>query len=249
LIESELFGHAKGAFTGATEDRIGKLAAVGEGTIFLDEVDSLSLESQARLLRVADERVFEPVGSNAIVKCHARIIAATSRSLRDAVQMRQFRNDLYYRLNVIAFELPPLRQRRNLISRLTERWLQDYADAANRPIPTLNEEVRELLQDYHWPGNIRELRNVIERVTVLCTGGVIRPEDLPPDLATSVSAEETSQHVIDGSLHEVREKAEVSAILNALTRNKGNRTRAAEDLGVSRVTLHKKIREYGLRTA
>jgi DNA-binding NtrC family response regulator len=182
LIESELFGHVKGAFTGADRDRPGKLAAAGRGTLLLDEVNSLPLPLQGKLLRAVDERVFEPVGGNAPQPVQARLVAASNVPLgREAAEGR-FRSDLYYRLGVVHFHLPPLRQRRGEVAALAARFLAEFA-ARNRPDVTgLSAAAVQALEGYDWPGNVRELRNAVERAAALCHGPEVLPEDLPGDV-------------------------------------------------------------------
>ena len=179
LIESEMFGHVKGAFTGAEADRVGKFAEVGKGTLFLDEVDSLPLPLQAKLLRAVEERVFEPVGSNRSQPMQARLIVASSRPLEQEVAAGRFRVDLYYRLNVVAFTIPPLRERKEVIPHMVRGFLDESSARAGRPVQGIAPEALEALQEHSWPGNIRELRNVIERAVVLCPSHVIHLEDLP----------------------------------------------------------------------
>ena len=179
LIESEIFGHVRGAFTDANRDRAGKLAAAGGGTLLLDEVNSLPLTSQAKLLRAVDDRVFEPVGSNTTQPLRARLIAASNVPLDREVEAGRFRSDLYYRLNVVGFRLPPLRDRRQAIAPLVAQFVMEFA-ARNRPdVRGLARAAMRALEEYAWPGNIRELRNVIERAVALCAGPEVLLRDLP----------------------------------------------------------------------
>jgi DNA-binding NtrC family response regulator len=198
LIESELFGHCKGAFSGAEGDRIGKLEAAGDGSLFLDDVDALPLELQGRLLRSIDERVFEKVGSNRLQEVRARIIVATNKHLPREVAANRFREDLYFRLNVVEFRLPPLRSRREDILPLATGFLNRFASQYGRPAPKLPPELCEALESYDWPGNIRQLRNAMERVVTL-SEGVVRVEDLPIELQGCETAQPDAMPVRHGS--------------------------------------------------
>jgi two-component system response regulator HydG len=184
LIESEIFGHVRGAFTDANRDRAGKLAAVGAGTLLLDEINSLPLTAQAKLLRAVDDRVFEPVGSNKAHPLRARLIAVSNAPLDREVEAGRFRGDLYYRLNIVGFLLPPLRERRSAIAPLAAKFAAEFA-ARNRPdVRGLSRAALRILEEYAWPGNIRELRNVIERAIALCAGPEVLPRDLPAAVRT-----------------------------------------------------------------
>jgi two-component system response regulator HydG len=254
LIESEMFGHVKGAFTGADRARAGKFAAAGRGTLLLDEIDALPLGLQAKLLRAVEERVFEPVGSNETVPVQARLIAASNRPLEAEVEAGRFRADLYYRLNVIGFHLPPLRERRGMIRHLAASFLADCADRNGRPVHGITHEALRVLESYPWPGNIRELRNVIERAVALCPGPNIGLKDLPEALCSTAASAFLCPHQaepIDGSpaplaLRHARGEAEAALILQALRKHGNNRLRAARELGISRRTLYKKLHRYGL---
>ena len=186
LIESEMFGHQKGAFTGASCNRAGKFAAVGRGTLFLDEVNSLSPQLQGKLLRALDERVFEPLGSNKTRAVKARIIAAANVPLEQAVQEGEFRQDLYYRLNVVSFNLAPLRERPGLIQLLANQMLVEFAARSHRIIRGITTEAMQVLLEYPWPGNIRELRNIMERAVLFATGPYIQKCDVE-ELALSLA--------------------------------------------------------------
>lgn len=268
LIESELFGHRKGAFTGADNDRIGKFADARQGTLFLDEVDALPLASQAKLLRAVEARVFERVGDNASLPFQARLITATNRSLDEEVASRRFRSDLYFRLNVLEIQVPPLRQRREEIRGLSEHFLAGVA--GDRPPAALAPEVVELLESYHWPGNIRELHNVLTRAAAFCSSGVIRPSDLPermvkgggvaPLCASVVGAElapadlgrekatPAAGEVLASAsiLARARMQGELARLLEVLERHSNNRSKAARELGISRTALYKKLGKYKL---
>jgi DNA-binding NtrC family response regulator len=253
LIESEMFGHARGAFTGADRDHVGKFQAVGRGTLLLDEVDSLPPVLQAKLLRVVEERVFEPVGSNKSQPMRARLIAASNRSLGQDVADGRFRSDLYYRLNVVNFELPPLRERDGIVPHLAGSFAAEFAARFGRPAPTIDAAALRVLEAHDWRGNIRELRNVIERAVALCEGDRIGLDDLPDALRPAEPAGLAAPDPvgpralpINGTLTQSKEVAEQARIRDALDKNENNRLRAAAELGISRMTLYKKLHKYGL---
>ncbi|MFO0842145.1 MAG: sigma-54 dependent transcriptional regulator [Gemmataceae bacterium] len=260
LIESELFGHARGAFTGADRERQGKLAAAGGGTLLLDEVNSLPLPLQSKLLRAVDERVYEPVGSEKSQPVKARLIAASNVPLEAEVAAARFRGDLFFRLNVVGFYLPALRDRRACVGPLALRFLKEFA-ARNRPdVMGFSRETRRALQEYDWPGNVRELRNAVVRAAALCLGPEIQVEDLPAPLqanAPGPPAFSTSEGEGYSELCAVaqpttlalsKQEVEVRRILETLQKHKDNRLRAAAELGISRVALYKKLHKYGLMT-
>ena len=254
LIESEMFGHVKGAFTGADRARAGKFAAAGRGTLLLDEIDALPLSLQAKLLRAVEERVFEPVGSNESMQVQARLIAACNRPLEHEVEAGRFRADLYYRLNVIGFHLPPLRERPGLIRQLAASFLVDCATRNGRPVQGISSEVLRVLESYSWPGNIRELRNVIERAVALCSGPNIGVRDLPDAICAAASSpfqgspqpQQFDPSTSPSALRHARGEAEAALIMQALRKHGNNRLRAALELGISRRTLYKKLHRYGL---
>jgi DNA-binding NtrC family response regulator len=253
LIESELFGHVKGAFTGADRDRTGKCAEVGQGTLLLDEIDALTPSLQAKLLRVVEERVFEPIGSNRTMRLEARLIVASNRNLEEEVAAGRFRSDLYYRFSVVGFHLPPLRERRPLIVPLVKQFIRTFSARHCGPVLGISDQAVHALENYDWPGNVREVRNAIERAVALCAGKEIGLEDFPaalqqaagniqvvaPPVAAAVPAD-------TGSLARTKEAAEAQRIVAALQKNKNNRLRAAVELGISRMTLYKKLHRYGL---
>jgi two-component system response regulator HydG len=254
LMESELFGHVKGAFTGADRDRTGKFAEAGRGTLLLDEIDALSVELQAKLLQVVEERVFEPVGSNRTLRMQARLIIASNRALDQEVAAGRFRADLYYRLNVVSFYLPPLRERPQVIPALIERFLAEFIERDGRPIEGITPEAMEALEMYAWPGNIRELRNAIERAVALCPEPQIQRDDLPEPVRAGAPTEEASlpaapPRIAEGTLSRTKEMAEARRIAEVLNRNGNNRLRAAGELGISRMTLYKKMHRYGMMAA
>jgi len=252
LIESEMFGHVRGAFTGAERDHTGKFAQVGRGTLLLDEVDALPPALQAKLLRVIGERVFEPVGSNQSVPVRARLIAATNRDLNREVEEGRFRSDLYYRLNVVGFCLPPLRERPNAIPSLASSFVEEFAASRESGVRSIGSVALRALVSHTWPGNIRELRNVIERAVVLCPASTIRLEDLPDEIVRTSSPPcadplpMVEDNPTAASLEDVRGQAELRRIVEALRRNMNNRVRAAAELGISRMTLYNKIQKYKL---
>jgi two-component system, NtrC family, response regulator HydG len=255
LIESEMFGHVKGAFTGADRERTGKFAEAGRGTLLLDEIDSLPLALQAKLLRVIEERLFEPVGGNKSQPMEARLIVASNRQLDHEVQTGRFRADLYYRLNVVSFYLPPLRERRELIPALADKFIREFAARDGRPVHGITARALQALQGYDWPGNIRELRNLIERAVALCAGREVDLEDLPAALQqggpAAAPAPLAGPAVVPppadgGTLARTKEEAEAQRIVQALRKHNNNRLRAAAELGISRMTLYKKLRRYGL---
>jgi DNA-binding NtrC family response regulator len=255
LVESEIFGHVKGAFTGADRNRIGKCAEVGRGTLVLDEVDTLSLDMQAKLLRVVEDRTFEAVGSNSVLALEGRLIVATNRNLRDEVAARRFRADLFYRLNVVEFGLFPLREllRENpdALMPFLQHFLLFYSEKFGHKFQGFHPDAMRALQGYAWPGNIREVRNVIERAVALSAGPLIVLDDLPTYLVENAlpSAPATApveELTIESTLNEARHKAERLRIIQALAKFPKNRDRAAMELGISRMTLYNKLRRYGL---
>jgi DNA-binding NtrC family response regulator len=248
LIESEMFGHVKGAFTGADANRVGKFAEAGRGTLFLDEVDSLPISLQAKLLRAVEERVFEPVGSNKSQPMQARIIAACNRPLEPEIAAGRFRPDLYYRLNVISFTVPPVREVRAVVPHLARRFMAEFAKKTGLPVHEISPEAMGAIEVHDWPGNIRELRNTMARAVALCPGHVIHVEDLPDQLQALAPARSTPDILpmsAPGSLAASKEDAERARIAEALERNSNNRLRAAAELGISRMTLYNKMRKYG----
>lgn len=244
LIESEFFGHAKGAFTGADRPKVGKFAAVGDGTLLLDEIDTLGLEQQATLLRVIETGEFEPVGSNETQKCSARLIVASNLDLEDAVARGRFRPDLYFRLNVMSFHLPPLRERVQDISHLARGMAARFNRKFNKELFDIHPDAFAALESYTWPGNLRQLENVMQHAVLVSSGPQLLPSHLPPVVQDQVSAANGS--VDSDSLHHQRDLIERNVIQRALITNGFSRTRAADSLGISRVTLYKKMKKYGL---
>lgn len=247
LVESELFGHVKGSFNGATSDRLGRFEAADGGTLFIDEVGDFPLASQAKLLRVLETRIVQPVGGSEDRIVSARLIAATSHNLRDRVREKHFREDLFYRLNVVVIELPPLRERREDIPLLIHHFAQRIAATIQKPPPTLTAELHGFLISYDWPGNIRELRNCLESMIVLSSSQELSLQDVPPNIHDDFS--EAGQADNGGEISAAEKsqlsKLEKSVILQTLKRMEGNRTRSAEALGISVRTLQRRLKGWG----
>ncbi len=242
LIESELFGHVKGSFTGASEDKEGKFSQADGGTLFLDEVGDMSPKTQAKVLRVLEEQRFTPVGGSTSMKVDVRVIASTNKILEKEIEAGNFREDLYYRLNVIPFQIPPLRERREDIPVLTRYFLDDFGKRYGRKPPTLTPKAMECLESYSWPGNVRELRNIMERFIIMYPHQRIDVFELPESiLRRTVLAE--SEPSEDSTLQSAREKFERSFILQKLAEHKGNVARAAQSLGIERSHLYRKMRQ------
>ncbi len=238
LLESELFGYEKGAFTGADATKIGKIEIAGNGTLFLDEIGDISLKLQMDLLRVLEQREFRRVGGTELIKVRARILAATNKDLKKAIREGKFREDLYYRLNVISIFIPPLRERKEDIPLLVENFIEKFNIEMKKSIDGINETAMKLLMNYDWPGNARELRNVIERAMVIAKGKMISEGDINiPSLDEKIPYS-------NKSLEEV-EKAHIRFVLEE---NRWNIMKSAQILGIDRVTLYKKIKKYGLKT-
>ena len=244
LLESELFGHVKGAFTGAVNNKEGKFLAADGGTIFLDEVANASPALQAKLLRVLEDRQFEPVGSNKTKTVDTRIILASNRNLDEEVRQGRFREDLYYRINVVTIELPPLCERVGDVRLLAEHFLRMYCGQHNRDKLGITNEAMEYLERYSWPGNIRELENVIERAALLSKNKFIGPEDLP-DSTKQEQSQQAKRHK-PMSLKEALAEPEKNIIRRALEANHWNRQATAKALAINRTTLFKKMKQYGL---
>lgn len=244
LIESELFGHRKGSFTGASEDKVGKLQKADGGTVFLDEVGDMSLKTQAKVLRALDEQRIEPVGAAESIRVDVRVIAATNKDLDSEIERGNFREDLYYRLNVIPFCVPPLRERVEDIPLLADYFLREFTAAYGRKAKELTPEAYTVLKDYHWPGNVRELRNLMERIVIMNPQVRIDARHIP--LAAGRRAGGARPPEPFGSLQEVRAAAERDYILRKLDETGGNVTRAAELLGLERSHLYRKMKSLGL---
>ncbi len=237
LLESELFGHERGSFTGAHAQRKGKFEVAHRGTLFLDEIGEMSANIQVHLLRVLEEKEFTRVGGNELIKVDVRVISATNKDMKNAIAKGQFREDLYYRLNVVTIDLPPLRERKEDILLLAQHFLEKFAVENQKQIAGFSPEATDFLLKYQWPGNVRELENAIERAVILANNSYIEVADLPQEnLLLAKPALST------GSLREV----EKQRILNTLSETSGNYSKAAKILGISRATLYNKIKSYGL---
>lgn len=245
LLEGELFGHEKGAFTGAIARREGRFQLAHRGTIFLDEVGEMSVTTQTKLLRVLQEKEFEPLGSTRTVKVDVRVIAASNKDLDREVKEGRFREDLFYRLNVVPISLPPLRDRKEDIPALATHFFAIYRDKNRKQLNDISGKAMDLLMRYDWPGNIRELENCIERTVILARGEVIFPADLPSPIQALSAWEEGMQGIELPSGISLQE-VEKALILKTLEDTGGNRTRAAEILGINRRTLQNKLKEYGI---
>lgn len=251
LLESELFGHEKGAFTNAAVRRIGRFELADGGTLFLDEIGEMPPPVQVKLLRVLQEREFERVGGSQTVKTDIRVVAATNRSLPKLVAQGVFREDLYYRLAVVTIEMPPLRERPEDIILLGRLFLQKFALETGREIDDFDRDTIGVLQQHKWPGNIRELSNVVERAVIMGTGRLLFPEDLPPYLQPQVHDGTKKEETLlwqGRSLKDIVKETEKSVIRKVLAANHGNRMKTARELDISRRALQYKIEEYGLST-
>lgn len=246
LIESEIFGHEKGAFTGALERRAGCFELAEEGTLLLDEIGEMPIATQAKLLRVLEDHRLRRLGSKIETPVDVRVLAATNKIPEDAVTKGELRNDLYYRLNVFNLHLPPLREHKEDIPQLVDALLAEMSNKHGRAIGGVNETVLHMFNNYNWPGNVRELRNTLERAVIVCEGALVEPRHLPPNFGS------TGLRVATGDFEGIRldvgttvEEAEKMLILKTLAATSNNKTRAAEILGISLKTLHNKLKEYG----
>jgi two-component system nitrogen regulation response regulator GlnG len=268
LLESELFGHEKGAFTGAAAMRIGRFEQSNGGTLFLDEIGEMPLPVQSKILRVLQEGEFSRVGGNAVIKTDVRIIAATNKTLEQEVAKKQFREDLFYRLNVVRIHLPPLRLRREDIRLLAEYFLKKIATHKHLPQLTLSAEAVKVLEEYPWPGNVRELENTIQRACVLASSDVLLPKDIPlgfanqaedsvesaPQISGTVGGKPTLETAVETLLDAASADSRLQLLpwlereftVFAMKRTKGNQVKAAKLLGVTRATLRKRIERYGI---
>jgi len=247
LIESELFGHDKGAFTGATTMKRGKFDQAHGGILFLDEIGDMSLKAQSKVLRILQEQRFERVGGNRTIEVDVRVIAATNKNLEEEIIKGSFREDLYYRLNVIPIRVPPLRERVDDIVELADELLDEFSIDAKNQRKTLGPDALELLKKYSWPGNVRELKNLVERLAIMHSGAVIRADDIPFPFNTSRSKPGREEPLFSlETLKEGREVFERQFISYKLGQFGGNISKTAEAIGVERSNLHKKIKYYGL---
>ena len=241
LLEAELFGYERGAFTGAVEAKAGRFEAANGGTVVLDEIAHLSTDAQAKLLRVIERREFERLGGRKTIKLDARVIALTNVDLDEAVKNGRFREDLFYRLNVLNIRVPPLRERRDDLSQLIEHFLRHYSAKHGRDVQRVSPAARAVLKAYDYPGNARELANIIERAVIVATGKKVEEEDLPPGIKAAVSAQQRKAKPL--SLAEV----EADYIAETLAATGGNKAACARILGISRKNLYEKIARYGLQ--
>jgi two-component system nitrogen regulation response regulator NtrX len=246
LIESELFGHEKGAFTGALAQKRGKFDMAHQGTIFLDEIADMSLKTQAKVLRILQERTFERVGGVKRVEVDVRVLAATNKTLEEEIARGTFREDLFYRLNVVPLRVPALRDRREDIALLAEHFLKLSVDEASRGPKQLDKAVLQAFQEYSWPGNVRELRNIMERLVLLTPGPRVSLEDLPEEFFRTERRAAAIPSDVD-SLAEARARFEREFISQKLAENGGNISRTAEKLGMARESLSRKIKQFGLQ--
>jgi transcriptional regulator with PAS, ATPase and Fis domain len=251
LLESELFGHVKGAFTGAVGDKVGRFETANGGTLFLDEIGDISLDVQVKLLRVLQEKTFERVGSSEPLRVDVRIVAATHQNLERLIQQERFREDLYYRLNVIPITAPPLRQRREDVPELVQYFLRQLSGQTGRPVPEVDDDALEALRAFDWPGNIRQLRNMIERTLVVADGATITLADLPEEIRAPRSPGEAGEprsgvRRFVRSSKEQRLKREREELEQALVAAGGNKAEAARALGIPRSTLLSRMQKHGL---
>ena len=246
LLESELFGHEKGAFTGADKRREGRFKQADRGTLFLDEIGEMPIGVQAKLLRALQQGEIQRVGSDKSEHVDVRVIAATNRDLRKEVEERRFREDLYFRLNVISLEVPPLRQRKEDIPLLAAHFLSHYAERNHKNVKGFSAQCMDMLLHYDWPGNVRELQNAVERAVILCTGEYVTGPELPVNIAKLAAEAMPKSTEVSSSLAGLPlEEVERRAIEETLRETGDNKSAAARKLGITRATLHKKLRKYG----
>jgi two-component system, NtrC family, nitrogen regulation response regulator NtrX len=246
LIESEMFGHRKGSFTGASEDKIGKFLKANGGTLFLDEVGDMSLKTQSKVLRVLEEQRVEPLGSNTPITVDVRVIAATNKKLEEEIGRNAFREDLFYRLNVIPFYVPALRDRIEDIPILAAHFLKAFCEEYGKKPKEFSAPAMDVLLRYPWPGNVRELKNLVERLVIICPSPRIEPHHLPPELFRGASKSPQKPYE---SLHEARSAYEREFVLRKLEENRWNMTKAAQVLGLERSHLYRKMRSLGIAPA
>lgn len=242
LIESELFGSEKGAYTGAEKQRKGRFETADGGTIFFDEIGELSLNMQVKLLRVLQEKSFERVGGSESIKSDFRLITATNRDLRKEVEANRFRADLYYRINIIPIEIPPLRERKEDIPVLCQNFLLQYAREMNKKVNFFKDDLLNLLQKYQWPGNVRELRNIIERLVVLSVDGEVNMEDLPEEIRGS-----DQNAMASGDLKNMTKAFEKEYITEIMKKHNGSVSKAAEEMCIARKNLYRKLNDYNIK--
>src|SRR5271169_3955265 len=246
LIESEMFGHRKGSFTGASEDKVGKFQKADGGTLFLDEVGDMSLKTQSKVLRVLEERRVEPLGSNQPATVDVRVIAATNKKLEEEIARNAFREDLFYRLNVIPFYVPALRERVADIPILAAHFLAAFCQEYGKKAKEFSPTALDVLLNYPWPGNVRELKNLVERLVIVCPSPRIEPHHLPPELFRGASKSPQKPYE---SLQEARSAYEREFVLRKLEENRWNMSKAAESLGLERSHLYRKLKSLGIAPA
>ncbi len=262
LIESELFGHERGAFTGATQMKRGKFDQANGGTLFLDEIGDMSLKTQAKVLRILQEQKFERVGGSQTIDVDVRVVAATNKNLLESIKQNQFREDLYYRLNVIPIVVPPLRQRSEDVAALLRHYFEMFAKEQGREAKRVSEDAIQLLRHYPWPGNVRELRNLVERLSIMVKTPVVGTEDLPAELLEAVANaplnlsgasgemdEEAFSPALSAGLKEAKNQFEREFIIRKLKENDWNISRTAQMLGIERAHLHRKIKALKISEA
>ncbi|MCX5910193.1 MAG: sigma-54 dependent transcriptional regulator [Deltaproteobacteria bacterium] len=246
LIESELFGHEKGSFTGALTKRRGKFDLANEGTIFLDEIADMSLKTQAKILRILQEQKFERVGGSEVIFIDVRVIAATNRDLKEEIQKGRFREDLYYRLNVIPLVVPPLRERKGDIPILVEHFIGEFCREYHKEPKKISPEALGFFTGYSWPGNVRELMNIVERMVIMTLGPVVEVKDVPPPIREQTKPPAEFSFFDYNLLKEARREFEKRFILKKLMENDENISKTAEVIGIERSNLHRKIKAYGI---
>ncbi|UCB47698.1 MAG: sigma-54-dependent Fis family transcriptional regulator, partial [Deltaproteobacteria bacterium] len=247
LIESELFGHEKGAFTGATTMKKGKFDLAHEGTLFLDEISDMSLKAQSKTLRILQEQKFERVGGARTIHVDVRVIAATNKDLETEIGKGNFRDDLYFRLNVIPITVPALRERVEDIPELVSEFLNEISFRTNLELKEFSPKAIDLLKKYHWPGNVRELKNLVERLVIMTPEKVIQDKDVPPPFNRALDVKEAPESsFMDGPFKDAKIKFEKAFIARKLREFNGNISQTAEAIGLERSNLHKKIKAYGL---
>jgi two-component system nitrogen regulation response regulator NtrX len=247
LIESELFGHEKGAFTGATNKKRGKFEVANGGTIFLDEIGDMSLKTQAKILRILQEQKFERVGGTRTLTVDVRVIAASNKDLEKEIEKETFRDDLFYRINVIPIEVPPLRDRTEDIPLLVESFLKGCHEEGYCQLKTITPEALEHLKRYPWPGNVRELKNLVERLGIMTESDVISEEDIPASYRRKGAVPPDGASLEADSLKEAKKEFEKAYILRRLSENQNNISQTADAIGIERSHLHKKIKSFGLK--
>jgi two-component system nitrogen regulation response regulator NtrX len=245
LIESELFGHEKGAFTGAVSQKKGKFDMADGGTLFLDEIADMSLKTQAKVLRILQGQSFERVGGTKKISVDVRVIAATNKDLEEEMKKGNFREDLYYRLNVIPFYIPPLRERIEDIPLFVDYYMQEFSRDTGKEVQCLENEALKALANYDWPGNVREIKNLMERLVIMTTSGVIKSADLPPYFKGTQPYPQ--KIMFNGTLREARKYFEREFILSKLNEFSGNMAKTAEAIGIERSHLYRKVKSYGIK--